>query len=170
MFLFFLKQTARVLGVFIVLLLFLRGFIVEPGRVNGQSMETTFMDGELFLVNKYLLLFRAPERGDVIQAIDPLSKHLVIKRVIGLPGERLAIHDGSIYVQNEDGTETRIDEPWLPDGEWTQSAQRTDETYMPLSAQSYFLLGDNRDKSTDSRAYGSVHRSDIYGLVLKPPF
>lgn len=170
MFLFFLKQTARALGVIILLLLFLRGFIVEPGRVNGQSMETTFMDGELFLVNKYVLLFRAPRRGDIVQAIDPLSKHLVIKRVIGLPGERLAIHDGSIYLKNQDGTEARIEEPWLLEQEWTQSAERTDETYMPLPAQSYFLMGDNRDKSTDSRTYGSVHRSDIYGLVLTPPF
>lgn len=170
MFLFFLKHTARALGAIILLLLLVRGLFFEPGRVNGQSMETTFMDGDLFLVNKYVLLLRAPRRGDVVQATDPLSKHLVIKRVVGLPGERLAIHDGSIYLLGEDGTQTRLDEPWLSEEEWTQSAERTDATYMPILEHSYFLVGDNRDKSTDSRTYGAVHRSGIYGLVLNPPF
>lgn len=170
MFLFFLKNTARALGSLIVLLLLIRGFIIEPGRVNGRSMERTFMDTDLFLVNKYVLLLRAPQRGDIVQAIDPLSKHLVVKRVIGLPGERLSIHDGKMYLRNADQTETLIEEPWLNADEWTLSAQGTNESYIPVSPFSYFLMGDNRDHSTDSRTYGAVHRKDIYGLVMKPPF
>ena len=170
MFLFFLKQAARSLGSLIVLLLLIRGFVVEPGRVNGQSMERTFMDADLFLVNKYVLLLRAPQRGDIVQAIDPLSKHLVIKRVIGLPGERLAIHGGKVYLRGDDEMETLIDEPWLDDEEWTTSSNNRDEVYVPIQPQSYFLIGDNRDHSADSRIYGGVHRKDIYGLVIKPPF
>jgi len=169
-FLFFLKHTARALATIIILLLFIRGFVVELGRVNGQSMERTFIDTDLFLVNKYVLLLRTPRRGDIVQAIDPLSKHLVIKRVIGLPGERLAIHDGAVYLRLENGTETKIEEPWLSTEEWTASAERTDAVYVPLQPQTYFLIGDNRDQSTDSRTFGGVHRNSIYGLVLKPPF
>ena len=170
MFLFFLKHTSRALGSLIVLLLVIRGFVIEPGRVNGQSMERTFLDTDLFLVNKYILLLRAPERGDIVQAIDPLSKHLVIKRVIGLPGERLAISNGKVYLRNDDGEEALIDEPWLAEDEWTMSAQNTNEVYIPVPSHSYFLMGDNRDRSTDSRTYSAVHRKDIYGLVMKPPF
>lgn len=170
MFLFFLKQTAHALLLLILLLLLIRGFILEPGRVNGQSMERTYMDADLFLVNKYILFFRSPERGDIVQAADPITKQLVIKRVIGLPGERLSIHSGEVWIRHEDGTETLIEEPWLDPGEWTLSATNTEEVYMPIPDHAYFLMGDNRGRSADSRAYGAIHRSSIYGLAMKPPF
>ena len=170
MFLYLLKQTFRVLGMFVILLLVIRGFVMEPGRVNGQSMERAFMDDDLFLVNKYILLLREPRRGDVVQAIEPLEMHHVIKRVIGLPGEQLSIHNGHVYLRSSDGVETLIEEPWLDPTEWTEAPEGGDQVYVRIHEQEYFLMGDNRDHSTDSRVYGSVHRNNIYGLVMKPPF
>lgn len=170
MFLFLLKHTFRALGTLVVLLLFIRGFIVEPGRINGESMEKTFLDEDLFLVNKYVLLLRAPKRGDIVQAIDPLSKRLVVKRVIGLPEEQLAIHDGSVYLRDDEGVQTKIEESWLEDQEWTDTAEGGSQVYVRIPQQSYFLLGDNREQSADSRIYGAVHRGSIYGLVIKLPF
>lgn len=170
MFLFHLKQLFRALGLFVFLALLVRGLIAEPGRVNGQSMEPTFYDGNLFLINKYVLLLRLPQRGDIVQARDPLTNRLVIKRVIGLPKEQLAIHDGTVWLRSPDGTEQAMKEPWLAHNEWSDPATGSSVVYLPVPEQSYFLLGDNRDHSGDSRVYGSVHRSDIYGLVMKPPF
>lgn len=170
MFLYLLKQTFRALGILVVLLLLIRGFIIEPGRINGQSMETTFMDNDFFFINKYTLLLRAPKRGDIVQAIDPLSKRLVVKRVIGLPGEQLSIHDGGVYLRDIDSTETKISEQWLDADEWTTSAEGNAQIYILIPEHAYFLIGDNRDHSTDSRVYGAVHRTAIYGLVINPPF
>lgn len=170
MFLFFLRHATRSLLFIVVLLAFLRGFIIEPGRVNGISMEPIFMDEEFFFVNKYTLLLRVPDRGDVVQAVDPLSKSLVIKRVIGLPGEQLSIHSGAIYLRDEHGDEVIIEEPWLSEGEWTTSSENGDAVYVPIPNDHYFLIGDNRDSSTDSRTYGAVHRNRIYGLVHQLSF
>lgn len=170
MFLLHLKQIFRALGLFVLLALFVRGLVLEPGRVNGPSMEPTFLDAEFFVVNKYLLLLRSPRRGDVVQAKDPAAERLVIKRVIGLPGEQLAIHDGRVWLRESDGTETAFEEPWLAPEEWTLPASGSSTVYVRIPEQSYFLLGDNRDHSGDSRSYGAVHRSEIYGLVMKPSF
>lgn len=170
MFFFLLKQSFRVLSMFAVLLLVIRGFIIEPGRVNGQSMEKTFLDQNFFLVNKYTLLLREPKRGDIVQAIDPSSKLLVIKRIIGLPEEQLSIHNGLVHLRKSDSTEIAIDEQWLDPQTWTAPPEGNAQIYVRIPKNSYFLMGDNREHSVDSRVYGAVHRSDIYGLVIKPPF
>lgn len=147
-----------------------RTFIIEPGAVNGRSMETTFLDDDLFFINKAALLFRAPRRGDVVQAKGSNPGEVIIKRVIGLPGERLSIHDGSVFLVDEDFNETLLNEPYLNKEIRTLSTDQTATLYMPIPEQSYFLLGDNRPMSIDSRVTGAFHRSEIYGLIMKLPF
>jgi signal peptidase I len=170
MFLFFLRYMSRTLVAIILLILLIRGFIIDPGRINGRSMEPTFIDEDIFFVNKYILLLRSPRRGDVVQARDPLSNHLVVKRVIGLPGEQLAIHDNAVWLIFEDGSQQKIEEPWLSEDVWIMSDENNDIIYLPIQPYSYFLMGDNRENSADSRRYGSIHRKEIYGLVMNRPF
>ncbi|MDG1949290.1 MAG: signal peptidase I [bacterium] len=173
MFLFTLKIFKIALTTLLTTVIFLvlvRSFVIEPGRVNGRSMESTFTDNDVFFVNKYILLFHEPQRGDVVQAIDPLSGHIIIKRVIGLPGEQLSLRSGKVHLLKEDGSEILLQESWLSPSEWTSSPENTSEIYLPIPEYEYFLMGDNRNQSTDSRTYGPVHRNQIYGLVYKLPF
>jgi signal peptidase I len=169
-FLFYIKQTFRILGSLVLIILFIRGFVCEPGRINGRSMESTFIDEDLFFINKYVLLLREPNRFDIVQAIDPHSKRLVIKRVIGLPGERLSIHNGKVFLLDDENAETELVENYLDSDTRSHSNDSKPTTYTRVAEHSYFLMGDNRENSTDSRVYGAIHRSLIYGLVMKPPF
>jgi len=170
MFLRYIKRTFKLVGLVVLVLLFTRTIIIEPGAVNGRSMETTFLDNEMFLVNKLALFFRTPERGDIVQAkgLDP--GEVIIKRVIGLPGEELAIHDNHIYLIGADGSETLLQEPYLDEGVITLSVNGEPTRFTKIPDHAYFLVGDNRTMSVDSRASGAFHRSDIYGLVMKLPF
>ncbi len=166
MFLQYIKRTIKFVGGFLLMALILRAFFIEPGTINGASMEPTFVDAENFLVNKGSLLFRKPKRGEVVlvKGLDP--GEIYIKRIVGLPGERLSIHDGLVYLVNENGGETRLDEPYLSSEIKTTSYTGGPAIYMEIPRHSYFLLGDNRSHSVDSRKYGSFHRSEIFGLVL----
>lgn len=161
----YLWRVFKIATVLIFLIVFVRTFIVEPGKVDGVSMETNFIDNELFLVNKFALLFSPPERGQVIQIHREGTEHLVIKRVIGLPGETVTIKQNAVFISN--GTEEwKLSEPYLDDGIRTRSASKDMEVYGPMASDEYFLLGDNRPNSIDSRYYGLIPRSWILGSVV----
>lgn len=166
----YLTHTFRIVLLVTFIMLFTRAFLVEPGKVNGRSMEDTFIDEEVFLVSKFTLLFREPQRGDVVQAYDISSGKLLIKRVIGLPGETVKISRGKISIIDSSGAEYVLDEPYLKPNTITQSLTRDTTIYEKIQPHEYFLLGDNRPMSTDSRAYGAVHRRYINGLVMTVPF
>lgn len=167
----YVRSTFRVVAMFVVVLLLIRTFIVEPGVVNGRSMEPTYLDDSLFLIDKLSLLLREPRRGEIVQAINPQDKTVLIKRVVGLPGERLAIRQGSLFLVSSDGTYLPLNEPYLLEGMMTRTPSgEQDIVFLPVPENSYFLLGDNRPMSSDSRIYGSIHRSYIYGLVIDVSF
>jgi len=170
MFLIYIKQTFKIVIAFVLILLFIRAFIAEPGRVNGRSMELTFLDEDFFVVNKFTLLFREPRRGDIVQFVDQKDKSVVIKRVIGLPGEKLSIKGGRVFLLQQNREWVELQESYLAPGIKTYSETQQDTVYLPVPEHSYFLMGDNRPMSGDSRIYGSVHRSAIYGLVIRPNF
>jgi signal peptidase I len=167
----YVRSTFRVVAMFVVVLILIRTFIIEPGVVNGRSMEPTYIDNTLFLIDKFSLLLREPRRGEIVQAINPVDKTVLIKRVVGLPGERLAIKEGSLFLVSSDGSYLPLDEPYLPEGMKTLTPDGSqDVVFLPVPENSYFLLGDNRPMSGDSRVYGSIHRSYIYGLVMDVSF
>lgn len=127
-------------------------FLVQPHRVKGESMTPNFEDGELILTEKVSYRFSTPKRGDVIVFRAPgQNKVDFIKRIIGLPGDHLVIDDGSIYVN-----EKRLDESYE-----TQATQS--EVNLVLGQSQYFVLGDNRSASSDSRVFGPIERSAIEG-------
>ena len=127
--------------------------------VEGDSMQPNFHTGQYLIVSRVNYLLGQPERGDIVvfhYPRDPRSDF--IKRVIGLPGETVSLRGGQVYVNGE-----MLDEPYIreactlascPDSEW------------PIEDSMYFVMGDNRNESRDSRAFGPVHRSFFVGEAL----
>lgn len=133
-------------------------------------MEHTYLDDDFFLVNKLILFFREPKRGDVIVLHDPIAEKQLIKRVIGVPGDRLYIDKTGVYLQDNKRQRVKIEEPYLDEGIITRSPSGKAETYTVIQPNKYFVMGDNRSMSIDSRNFGAVHRKLIYGTVIEIPF
>lgn len=127
-------------------------FIVQPHRVKGESMTPNFEDGELILTEKITYRFSDPKRGDVIVFKAPsLNKVDFIKRIIGLPKDHLVINDGKIYINDN----------LLHEDYETQSTQSG--VNIVIGEDQYFVLGDNRSASSDSRVFGPINKSSIEG-------
>lgn len=133
-------------------------------RIEGSSMLPNFQNGQFLIVNKAVYWFREPQRGEVIvfQFSDNPPKDY-IKRVIGLPGETVEVRQGQVYINGQP-----LDEPWRPNpGSYTK-------TPITLGPDEYYVLGDNRNNSSDSHLWGPIHRSRIIGkawfIYWPPPF
>ncbi|MGD1003595.1 MAG: signal peptidase I [Minisyncoccia bacterium] len=146
-----------VAAVFIV-----RSFLVQPFLVSGTSMVPTFSNGDYVLTDELTFRIRPPERGEVVvfhDVSDPST--YLIKRVIGLPGERVVINNNTITIYNKQNPNGFVlNEPYLPSGTVTSG----DED-ITLSSSSYFMMGDNRAVSYDSRSWGPLPAGNIVGLV-----
>jgi signal peptidase I len=153
---FELLQTVviAVVAVFLV-----RTFVAQPFLVSGSSMEPNFQNGNYLLIDEVTYRFRDPERGEVVVFKYPGDhRSYYIKRIIGMLGERLVIKDGvvTVYINGE---AKRIGEPYLPPGGISGDVDTT------LPANSYFMMGDNRNFSYDSRSWGPLTRAEMVGLV-----
>ncbi|MFC1598068.1 signal peptidase I [Patescibacteria group bacterium] len=168
----YINRIFKLVVIIVFVILITRAFVVEPGRVNGRSMEPTYYDEEVFLVNKYSLLFTPPHRGMVVQFFDETSTDLVLKRVIGLPGETVEIRGDNVYITDEEGTTFNLYEPYLAKKiiGYKPVCNIESGEISVIPEHSYFVMGDNRDYSTDSRHFGPIHRSFINGLVMDVPF
>ncbi len=147
----------------------IRTFLIQPFAVVGDSMKPNFAGGNYVLVDELTYRIRPPERGEVVVLHDPEDySTYFIKRIIGLPGERVAIASGTVTIYDAvHPAGFTLDESYLPQGTVTSG----DETYT-LSSSTYLLLGDNRPDSYDSRAWGPLPAKNIVGLVrvrLWPP-
>jgi len=166
----YFSKTFHAVKIAILVILILRTFLIEPGIVNGRSMEKTFMDDDFFFINKAALLVREPKRGDVIVVQEPYEEKIMIKRIIGLPGERISVSRDGVFIENEKGEKFKLEEPYIEPGTITRGPAGKPETYTKIRPHSYFVMGDNRGMSTDSRVFGSFHRKTIYGVVMDIPF
>jgi signal peptidase I len=152
-------QTTLIIG----LLYF---FIASPNQVNGASMLNTLKDEQKYLNSTVSYLFSTPKRLEVVLAIDPITKNKnIIKRIIGLPGETISFKHGKIIITNANGKQETLQEPYLKKNMLT-SLQYGQNNNITIPKNSYFLLGDNRMLSTDSRTYGPVHRNLIVGKAI----
>lgn len=140
-------------------------FILEPTEVNGRSMEDTLHDEDTIAIEKITLLFTEPKRGQVVSTFDERNNILLVKRVIGLPGEQVVIKEGSVFIIDLDGNEFELNEPYLKPGTVTLPASGREAVYPVIPENEFFIMGDNRTRSTDSRSSGPVHRSNIIGIV-----
>ena len=161
---FYAQSFYLIIGFFLLLGL-VHFFLFEPSIVDGVSMQETFHDGDIILIKKLPLLFRKIERGDIVSINKGVAGALVVKRVMGLPGEHIEIKNGGIYITNAKGETFTVDEPYLAPGLTTLPAEKYAADYGVIPDFSYFVIGDNRPHSKDSRNYGFVSRDEIVGLV-----
>lgn len=135
-------------------------FIVDGGIVVGDSMEPTFIPGDRYLMHKWAKYFRDPIRGDIV-VIELPGRDSMIKRVIAIPGDNILISENDIYINDE-----KIEEPYLKEPNSTFCNSSFDELYK-LKEMQYYVLGDNRKFSEDSRDFGPIRRSYIKAFVNK---
>ena len=148
----------RDLAVSVLLAVILIVFIYQPVKVEGTSMMPSLTDQERIFINKFTYRFSTIERGDMVVFWFPLDRtKSYIKRVIGLPGDKVEITDGVVFVNGQ-----RLGEKYVPD------EYRDHNTYreMEVPPNQYYVLGDHRSSSNDSRAWGTVERSYIYGKAV----
>ncbi|MBI2023927.1 signal peptidase I [Candidatus Giovannonibacteria bacterium] len=162
----FWRDFLRFIIVAAIIIIPVRTWVAQPFLVKGASMEPTFEDGEYLIIDELTLNLRSPERGEVLvfrYPVDP-SKFF-IKRVIGLPGETIRIKDNKIFLVKGDKDE-ELREPFL------REALTTPDGIFNLGEKEYFMLGDNRLFSHDSRKWGILNESLIVGrafIRLWPP-
>ncbi len=154
-------EVVEVVLIALVSVFFIRTFIVQPFQVSGASMSPNFQDHNYLLIDEVAYRFRAPERGEVVVFRYSGDKSsFFIKRIIGLPGEKVVIKDGEVRITKSDGTSAILDEPYLP-----IQAKTAGNVTTTLAADEYFVMGDNRGNSFDSRNWGPLHKKDIIGIV-----
>ena len=136
-----------------------RLFIFQPFVVSGSSMEPNFRQGDYLIIDEITYRFREPERGEVIVLRFPQDpSQFFIKRVIGLPGEKVVIANNKVKVTQEAGKTTTLSEEYLLPGTLTPGSEA-----ITLDQGEYFVLGDNRVASSDSRSWGILKRKNIVG-------
>lgn len=156
-------EIVRILLISLAIVVPIRYFIAQPFVVRGASMEPNFMDQEYLVVDEISYYFRAPERGEAIIFRYPRDrKEFFIKRIIGLPGEEVTIQKGRVMIANAAYPEGfTLEEPYLdPVLKTYPDIQRT------LGSDEYFMLGDNRNASSDSRVWGALPRKLIVGRAF----
>lgn len=155
-------EVLEVAVIAVVAVFIIRTYLVQPFLVSGSSMSPNFENGDYVLVDELTYRLRAPERGEVVVFHDPQDfSTYFIKRVIGLPGEKVTIKNDTVTVFNPDHPDgLKLAEPYLPNGTGTTG------TYdFKLSSSTYLVLGDNRPFSFDSRMWGPLSKNDVVGLV-----
>lgn len=151
----------------IILVKLVQSFLVQPFIVDGGSMLNTFHNKEFLLVDKLSYRIHPPHRGDVMifklyeGGANQFTGKYLIKRVIGLPEERVVVRDGITTIYNKENPNGFIlEEPFVT---YKETGKNVDTT---LDNQSYFMMGDNRAQSYDSRDWGPLDKKDIKGQVL----
>ncbi len=154
-----LFEIIETIAIAVVAVVLVRTFVVQPFVVSGASMEPTFYNGNYLLVDELAYRFRSPERGEVVVFRYPGDRRsFYIKRIIGLPGERITLDNGKVSVY-KNGKKQELDERYLFGSSLSGSFDTT------LGEDKYFVMGDNRNFSFDSRSWGSLPGSDIIGVV-----
>lgn len=158
----YIVELAQVIIISLAIIIPIRYFLVQPFYVKGASMEPSFYDKEYLIIDELSYRFQDPLRGAIVVFRYPLDpSQYFIKRVIGLPGERVRINGGQVTIFNAENTDglTLDESAYLP------RAFTTGEKTVTLRADEYYLLGDNRSASMDSRVFGPVKRKLIVGRV-----
>lgn len=146
----------------IIVVILIKTYIASPIKVNGNSMYKTLHDKDIMILNEYIYYFNDIKRLDIVVVKE--HGELLIKRVIGLPGETLKYENNTLYINGQE-----IDEKFL--NEETEDFELSSLGYDKIPRDCYFVVGDNRDNSRDSRMIGCVTSDEIQGkasLVIYP--
>lgn len=147
-------ETIKVVVISFAIILPIRYFLIQPFYVEGASMEPSFHSKEYLIIDELTYRLSDPQRGDVAVMRYPREpKQFFIKRIIGLPGERIELINGTVYVNS-----TSLAEEYVP-----EDASDDSMAEITLDSDEYFMLGDNRGNSLDSRVFGPVKRKYLIG-------
>ncbi len=149
--------------------LLIQQFLVKPYRIPSESMETTLLIGDRVLVDRISWRFGDPQRTDIVVFQPPFEGPVLIKRIIGMPGDEISLSDGFVYVNGR-----RLNEPYVRKVDGEQVPTEPFDNGLPWSLQqpytvpadSYFVMGDNRIDSGDSREFGPVGRDQLVGRAF----
>jgi signal peptidase I len=155
----FFKEILQTVFLALLIVLPIRLFIFQPFIVKGESMEPTFKESDYLIIDEITYRFREPKRGEVVVFKNPMNeRQRFIKRIIGLPGEKIEIVDGKIFISN--GEKKILNEPYL------NFSFTSGDIQITLGSDEYFVLGDNRQFSLDSRRFGPIKKKEIVGRVF----
>ncbi len=155
----------------LVIIVPIRYFVFQPFIVSGSSMEPNFHDGQYLIIDELSYYFRKPERGEVVVMRNPRNeKQYFIKRIIGLPGEKVKLENGRVTIINAKYPQgMTLDEDYLANQGLTYEQDITivgGNKILTLRSDEYFMLGDNRGASSDSREWGPLPRNEMVGKVF----
>ncbi|HBM45611.1 MAG: Signal peptidase I [Parcubacteria group bacterium GW2011_GWF2_38_76] len=159
----FIKEIVRFTILSLIIVLPVRFFIAQPFLVSGGSMDPTFADGQYLIIDELSYYFNNPQRNEVIVFRYPNnpSKYF-IKRIIGLPGETIIIKNNEVTIKNKDNpTGLKLNEIYVKNQDFQERSIE-----MKLSGEQYFVMGDNRAASSDSRDWGPLDKKLITGHVF----
>lgn len=162
----FFLELIKVVAISLAIIIPIRAYVAQPFYVEGASMEPNFYNKEYLIVDEISYRFSDPERGEVIIFRPPNNYSVYyIKRIIGLPGETVEIINNQIKIYNTENPEGFIldESKYLDEENFTTMEERK---YPAISSDEYFVLGDNRQNSMDSRRFGMIKRSNIKGQVF----
>lgn len=167
-FLFHLLDVTLNIVIIVAIVAIIRTFVVSPFQIEGNSMVGTLLHKEYIVINKFRYLFQTPDRGDIVVFRPPSDTgKYYVKRVIGLPGETIVIRDGFVYLRDPKKGDVKLDETAYLDKMSLGKTYRypvpsgdTSEEVFSVPAEGYFLLGDNRQGSLDSRSFAHVSEGE----------
>jgi len=158
-----LKEIVKFTLIALAIVIPIRTYVAQPFIVKGASMDPTFASGQYLIVDQLTYHFEKPKREDVIIFRYPANPEIFyIKRIIGLPGEKVEMRNGEIFISDSSSsTPVKISDSYISD------SRRTYETFtVNLRENEYFVMGDNRRESLDSRVWGPLEEKYIVGRPL----
>jgi len=171
----FIKETVYIVVLSLIVVLPIRTFIAQPYIVSGASMDNTYQNGNYLIVDEISYRFEKPQRGDVIvfktppKGLElqnlPLTKTVYyIKRIIGLPGETVEVNGDEVKIYNNENPEGKVlSEPYIFINKLVPSQFSNIKLKTTLNNDEYFVMGDNRHNSSDSRLWGTLPKENIIG-------
>lgn len=153
-----LREVVTIVVLAVLIVVPIRTFIAQPFVVEGESMFPTFKDSDYLIIDEFTYRLEDPQRGDVVVFRYPNNPSVFyVKRLIGLPGETVKIEKGSVRITTASGEVITLDEPYVVNEDATYTLDAT------LGEEQYFVMGDNRPRSSDSRVWGPLPKEDIVG-------
>lgn len=162
-----IAQIAKQLMIYLVIAVITYGFfqfshqyLLQTVQVDGCSMSPTLPNEKCYLLNRVVYLVREPKPKDIVVLRDPENNGFAVKRIVAKPGDSVYVKGGRLFVNG-----TALEEPYLESGTKTFADSRYRSQMWICGINQYFVLGDNRNNSADSRVYGAVPRQNILGMV-----